>query len=295
MNIAYLISAHTDAPQLKRLTEALHKNAEFFVHIDLKSNLEDFTSLIQDTHVHFISNRVDVVWGTLVEVEYQMNLLRAAIEFPKHFDHIFFLSGMDFPLWSTEHISNWLEEHKEQELLQGLCMDNDLLNDQQRTLYTTIRPFSRHRKWAILKRRILHALGKRKKLHLYVNGQKWALYKGSAWWCISEELGSDLVNAYEHLPILRRYFRDSFCPAETLIQTIAFNHPRWRSRCMLTEGEYPGLAALTPLHFIDYHPVIKVMDETDYDRLMQSGKMFCRKVVSGKSDKLVELILEQRK
>lgn len=295
MNIAYLISAHTDAPQLKRLTEALHRDAEFFIHIDLKSNLDDFTSILSNPHVHFIPHRVDVAWGTFTEVEYQMHLLGAAVDFPKHFDHIFFLSGMDFPLWSTEHITEWLKEHKEQEQLQGLCMENPLLNDQQRMLYTTLRPFSRHRKWAILKRKVLHALGKRKKLHFYVNGQKWSLYKGSAWWCISEELAAEILYAYKHLPELKHYFRDSFCPAETVIQTIAFNHPRWRNRCLLTEGEYPGLAALTPLHFIDYDPVIKVLDETDYPRLTQSGKMFCRKVVSGKSDKLVELILKQRK
>ena len=48
-----------------------------------------------------------------------------------------------------------------------------------------------------------------------------------------------------------------------------------------------GVAAAL-LHFIDYHPVIKVLDLTDYDRLVASGKLFCRKVVSGKSDTLVE-------
>ena len=32
------------------------------------------------------------------------------------------------------------------------------------------------------------------------------------------------------------------------------------------------------------------MDETDYPRLAESGKMFCRKVVSGKSDELVRLL-----
>ena len=32
------------------------------------------------------------------------------------------------------------------------------------------------------------------------------------------------------------------------------------------------------------------MDETDYPRLTESGKMFCRKVVSGKSDELVRLL-----
>ncbi|MBR2088609.1 MAG: hypothetical protein IJ906_16095, partial [Oscillospiraceae bacterium] len=51
------------------------------------------------------------------------------------------------------------------------------------------------------------------------------------------------------------------------IQTIAFNSPQWASRCLLFQGEYPGLAALTPLHYIVYDPIIKVMDETDYDTL----------------------------
>ena len=32
------------------------------------------------------------------------------------------------------------------------------------------------------------------------------------------------------------------------------------------------------------------MDETDYLRLMESGKMFCRKVISGKSNELVRLL-----
>ena len=34
--------------------------------------------------------------------------------------------------------------------------------------------------------------------------------------------------------------------------------------------------------------MIKVLALTDYDRLVASGKLFCRKVVSGKSDTLVE-------
>lgn len=35
---------------------------------------------------------------------------------------------------------------------------------------------------------------------------------------------------------------------------------------------------------------IKTLEEADYDKIMQSGKMFCRKIVSGKSDALVEII-----
>ena len=293
LHIAYLISAHTDAPQLKRLIEALQPDADFFVHIDKKSDIETFTQLIPNHNVHFIPERVDVRWGTLIEVEYQMNLIRAAVEFPKHFTHIFFLSGMDYPLWSVKKINQWLINHKGCEFLQGICMDTDYINAKQKEMYTVARPLFKSNKFSILARKILRLTGYRKKRHFSVDGELWKLYKGSAWWCISESLASYILQMYETKAQIKAYFKDSFCPAETLIQTIAFNTPKWAKKCILTEGEYPGLPALTPLHFIDYEPIIKIMDENDYDRLMESGKMFCRKVVSGKSDRLIEL-LQQR-
>lgn len=289
MNIAYLISAHTDPLQLKRLIGALHPEAEIFVHIDKKSNLEDFTRLIQSPNVHFIPDRVDVVWGTMVEVTYQINLLRAAVCWPgKRFHHIFFLSGLDYPLLPPKAISQWLQEHGEQEHLTAYCMDTPALCAAQRANYTVPRPWCKWRKGAAALRRLCKAVGIRKRLCFSVDGQTWHLYKGSAWWCISQELGAYILNRYDHTPAIRRYFSNSFGPAETLIPTIVMNHPQWRGRCHEHKGEYPGLAALTPLHFIDYHPVIKVLDLTDYDRLTASGKLFCRKVVSGKSDTLVE-------
>lgn len=296
MNIAYLISAHTDAPQLKRLIEALHEDAHFFIHIDRKSDITAFTSLIQGSHIHFLEDRLDVRWGTMIEVWYQMRLLSAAVDHPVHFDRIFFLSGMDFPLWSPQQITAWLEEQGEREILQGLRMDAPEVTDRQNRLYRTARPFypGLPTRWAaklsIAGRKLREALHVSKPLTFRVNGQLWHLYKGSAWWCISQELAQHILQVYNGLPEVSRYFADSFGQAETLIQTIAFNSPEWAGRCILTQGTYPGLAALTPLHFIDYDPVIRVMDETDYPRLRQSGKMFCRKVVSGKSDKLVEMI-----
>ncbi len=295
MNIAYLISAHTDPAQLRRLVLSLHSDAEFFVHIDAKSPLEQFTRCLQLPRVHYITDRVDVRWGTMREVQYQMNLIRAAVTHPRSFDRIFFLSGMDYPLWSNTRITRWLEEQEGRELLQGYCMDTPLLNSGQRETYTVARPACRNARMGILLRKLLRLTGYRKALHFPVQGREWRLYKGSAWWCISEGLARHVLDQYEHNADLLHYFRDSFCPAETLIQTIAFNHPLWAARCILTGGEYPGLEALTPLHFIDYATTIHVMTVDDYDRLHASGKMFCRKVVSGRSDALVSRIDRDRK
>lgn len=296
MNIAYLISAHTDAPQLKRLVDALHPDAHFFIHIDKKSDITPFVALLQGKRVHFLTERVDVRWGTILEVDYQMLLIKAAVDYPVSFDRIFFLSGMDYPLWSNERITAWLEAQGDKEILSGICMDTDAINQQQRELYQLSRPFFSYNLWgnqgnqrlSILCRKVKGALGMKKPLSFEVDGKKWSLYKGSAWWCITERLATYIYDTYQEKSAIRRYFIDSFGQAETLIQTITFNSSEWAPKCILHQGEYPGLAALTPLHFIIYEPVIKVMDETDYDTLMASGRMFTRKLVSGKSDLLVE-------
>ena len=57
---------------------------------------------------------------------------------------------------------------------------------------------------------------------------------------------------------------------------------------------YPGLTRLTPLHFIDYGEGIRQLTMDDLPRLQQSGKMFCRKVVSGASDELARHIDQLR-
>ena len=293
MTLAYLISAHTDAPQLARLIAALHSDAEFFVHIDRKSDIRPFKEAIRAKNVHFIEDRKDVRWGTLIEVEYQMALIQEAIQFPRHFDRIFFLSGMDYPLWSNAHITRWLQEQGDREILQGICMNTDYIKGQQRELYTHSRPLFRlfSNKWnqrlSIVCRKILATIGYRKSLSFKIGNDTWNLYKGSAWWCISEELARYILEMYQQHPELKRYFRDSFGQAETLIQTIAFNSPKWAPRCMLTKGEYPGLDALTPLHYIVYKPTIRVMKAEDFPLLMQSGKMFARKFQSGVSEEVI--------
>lgn len=294
MNIAYLISAHTDAPQLKRLIDALQPEAHFFIHIDKKSDITPFTQLLKGEHIHFLEERFDVRWGTIIEVYYQMQLIKAAVDYPVPFDRIFFLSGMDYPLWKPDRITQWLEEQGEREILQGLQMDAPEVSPRANAIYRTARPLYPGKKWgvklSILNRKVREMLGIRKPLSFQVDGKTWHLYKGSAWWCIGEELASYILQVFNGKHEVKNYFRDSFGQAETLIQTIAFNSPEWAGKCMLNTGDYHSLAELTPLHFIDYNPVIKIMDETDLPRLKESGKMFCRKVISGKSDKLVDIL-----
>lgn len=299
MNIAYLISVYTDAPQLKRLVEALHPDAQFFIHVDKKSDIRPFTAILHGDNIHYLPNRIHVHWGTITQVDFQIALIQAALEHPQDFDYIFFLSGQDYPLWSVDRINTWLQEQNGKELLSGVCINTPQKSfQQQQALYQSFRPDFNfpligetwNRKLGILYRKVMHLLNRRKKLTLTIDDEQWQLYKGADYWAISQQLAQHILYTYQKYPEIRRYFSDSFAPSETMIQTIAFNSPQWAAKCLLWEGEYPGLAALTPLHFIIYDPIIKIMDENDYDTLINSGKMFTRKLVSGKSDRLVKLL-----
>lgn len=303
MNIAYLISVHTDSQQLQRLIQALHPDAHFFVHVDKKANLDAFTSRIQQENVHFIAPRIDVIWGTIRQVDYQMALIQAALEYPIPFDRFFFLSGLDYPLWSNARITSWLEANKEKEFMAGCRMTLETIDDFQKDLYTVPRPFVQldcigprwNQRLRALFRRMNKALGIRKKLSFTAQGKTWQLYKGSDWWCVSRQLLLHIYNIYKDTPEIRRYFADSFAPSETLPQTIAYNYPEWRERGIVFTDTYPGFTTLTPLHFVIYDGSIRVYDESDYQMLIDSGKMFVRKLMTGKSERLIELLEQHRR
>ncbi len=294
--LAYLISAHTDPAQLHRLIQALDHEAHFFVHIDLKSDIAPFAEQCQAPNVHFLEHRTNVRWGTLLEVDYQMELLRTAVAHPQPFERLFFLSGLDYPLWSNRRIHQWVAQQGDTETLWAINMNTPEINESQRQLYTTPRPLFRRlsNKWAtkasILCRKACQLLHIGRPLHFNVDGSEWQLYKGSAWMCISEPLARYVTDVYKQQPEVRRYFSSSFGPAETLIPTIAMNSPQWAARCRLFKGPYPGLDALTPLHFIVYQPVIRIMTLTDLPTLQASDKMFTRKLTTGKSEPLIEAL-----
>ncbi len=296
MTLAYLISAHTDAPQLARLIHALDSEAHFFVHIDRKADIRPFQELCSGENVHFLTERVDVRWGTFLQVEYQLLLLRAALSHLTHFHRLIMLSGLDYPLVSNEAIRQWIASQGEQETLPCYCLNTPTLPKGLYNNYTTPRLLFRHlpawlaTKLSILCRRSMAFVGYHRPLTLTVGGQQWDFFKSSSWFCISEALAKYVLDTYDNHPEIRKSFEHTFGPDETMIPTIVMNSPQWAARCPLVQGKYPGLTGLTPIHYIIYEPVIQIMTLNHLPKLKACGKLFARKFISGQSDALVEAL-----
>ena len=297
MRIAFLISTFTDPRHLRRLINALDsKESDFFVHVDRKVDPEPFKQLCCLPNVHFIADRVNVYWGTYSQVEFQMRLIRAALDFSKDISHLFMLSGQDYPLWSISHIQEFLQNLHGEELISEIQVDSDEVEERHKAIYRQFRPQT---DWKCLSptgndwlskcwRKAARLTHVRKPLALTVDGNEWHLYKGSDYFCISRRLAEYVFGQWNAHPEIARYFASSFAPSETCIQTITFNNPDFREKADLHKGPYTTLKDLTRLHHIDYVPVIRVWKEKDLQELQDSGKMFARKFSTGISDSLLD-------
>ena len=299
MKVAFLISAHSDPTQLSRLIHALNdKENHFFVHIDQKVDVKPFVDAVAESDrafCTFIEDRYWVQWGGFSQVRYQQALLRACVRSGISFERVFILSAQDYPLKSVAAIKAELEKDPEREYLLGLNLSDSAVSEKQKDRFrlyhfgrnVRVRSYKLKMLCSGSLRLLMRVLPLRKKPYVEVGGQRWAVYAGSAYMCITFELAKYISGEMEGDKALMDYFRYSFTPDELVIPTIVYNSA-FAARTLGQLHEYKGLITLSPVTHFWYDKQIKVLDEGDYDELMCSQKMFARKFQTGKSEKLID-------
>ena len=303
MRIAFLISAFTDAQHLLRFVNSLPSDSDCYIHIDASYDIVPFKEQLEKCErrqgkILFIEKRIRVMWGSFTQVFFQMEMIRAAISSGVRYDYLFMLSGQDYPVWSNQRIINFMNENKGRNFLQAICMAD--LPDSETYEYTRNR-FLNNKPWRYgtikskfrVLLRILAQPFLKKPLVFMADGREYRLYKGSDYFAITEALAIYLLDTYDHSPQLRHYFSTGFAPSETFAHTVAFNS-HFAESCMLVKDCVNKLEEQTPLTYIEYGSKIKELTEEDYERILASGKMFCRKCVTGISNRLMDMIDKQR-
>ena len=79
-------------------------------------------------------------------------------------------------------------------------------------------------------------------------------------------------------------------PSEAWAHTIFFNSKYANNAISKPAKKYNGLSELSPLSYFEYGTQIKILNETDYENIINSNKLFARKILVGKSDKLIEIL-----
>lgn len=310
MNIAYLITAYIDPLQLRRLCDSIlfdngHDKSEVFLHIDKKVDMKPFVKMMwKYSNVHFCKNRYFINWGGYNQVLSQRELLRCAFESNTVFDRFICISATDYPLWSNRKILNYFEAHPNIELVGGydLTTGRNLEQKHKVDCFHYFRdlpvPLKIRRCFSYGSRSLLRMFGiRRKPIVLLPNGKEAHIYTGSDYWALSRFCAYEVLqNLQDDSPYVKR-LKHTYIPSEIIVNTIVYNSEFAKNATPLVCDKdvcYDiGLEILTPLQLIEYKGAIKVWTLSDYDRLVDSGKMFCRKVLSGKSDSLIERIEKQ--
>lgn len=297
--IAYMIMAHRDPEHLYSLITALDFKADIYIYIDGKSNIDKFKEKVgRKTNIIFISQRERICWAGMSQVRPIFRMLHEVLK--KNYCRVVFLTGADYPLYSSSELYRILTEKPYTEYICGSKLTEEgnekYMSKVTKRWYYDI--WCRNPFFLRCIRKGINTLLKlmpKRKPYVEIDGVKCDVYYGYAYWAISMPCAKYLLDVVKRNKKLYRYFLFSFAPIELYCHTIIFNSV-YKDRSFYirayNESDCMGYA---PLHYVSYGvDGSRVLNMDDYDTLKRSSKIFCQKVDSIISRDLINQLNENK-
>lgn len=271
MDIAYCIITHKNNKILRECINILSKHSEIYIHVDKKSNIDDFKEYINK--VKFVKKRVDIKWGEYSQVQATINLLNATIE--KKYDYIFLLSGDCLPLKNNTQIQYILKENNKREYV---ALDSNYKNIENRVKYKYTKYHYKKNK-TILDSIIIkiHSILKKILFKNKLYNLLPQLYKGTNWFGITSELRDYILQYIEENEWYCKAFYNSLCGDEVFFHTIIYNS---KFRENIYQPKDKSNICYQALRYIDWksgpdYP--RTLDESDFKKMIDTECIFARK------------------
>lgn len=285
MNHAFLIIAY-DSPQLlQRIIDRLETPNHFvFVHYDKKYQCP----LLRVRYGECLPDgeRIRVTHGGFSLIQAELILLWHAMNFHERIDYFHLISGHDYPCVSNDEFDQFFEK-----VPQGRSfMHFD--TDEQHVMWKN-KIETRINKWHLREIRCWRGFSYviEKSLNLLLPRKKYdgELYAGWQWFSWHRSLVKWILSFCEYHPEFVNRFHYTNCSDEVLFHTLLYPH---------IEGL--NIDRNNSLRYIDWTPQRKaatlplVLDERDYQAILDSGALFCRKCYGDQSSKLISLLDKQK-
>lgn len=285
MKHLFMIQAHTQPLLLKRMIEKLSCEDHYFlIHIDKKQNISIFKDLIKEnSHTFFSKKRINVNWGGESQWKATLMLLREGEKLPVKYDYFHFLSDMDYPITNNETIDKFFENCHEKSFMH-------FDSDQEREKWLDIKYKARLRwnfiDYPIVVRDFFRMIRLGRFMDKFIpRTLPENLYGGWSWFSWNKKVVLWVLDYVKKHPAEIRKFYNGIATDELIFHTIL--HP------YLDEL---NIEANDSLRYIDWHPTRPynslplVLNETDYQNIISSGKLFCRKVSLPESAILLDML-----
>ncbi len=303
MKIAYIFLVHKDAKQIKRLIDAITDTGDFYIHVDKKSDIAPFKKELGSyNNVYFTSKRYSVWWAGFSMIKGYMQGLFDAYNSTIKYDRFVFMTGQDYPLMTNNQILKEFKNHKNTEYVMAYKIATSTIpTDKNKIL----------KKWyfdSFFNNQFLNKCYKsfmyrvitkhftRKELQVPLNNKLVDPYFGQMMSAFTREGTKLILDTYLHDKKFNKVMKRVHAAVEIYWQTIIFNsHLRKNTIQNGEEHEITEHFGWAPLHYHNYDVDTSIYTAEDFNELKNCGYMFCRKVVPGISDDLMDLIDTMRK
>ncbi|MBX9733471.1 MAG: beta-1,6-N-acetylglucosaminyltransferase [Chitinophagaceae bacterium] len=263
MKIAHLILAHNKPEQLCRLVNRLaHPDVYVFIHIDKKADIVPFQKLLKEANnVIFVTNRIDIIWGSYRMVQATIEGFKQILAFPVSFDYINLLSGQDYPLTSPNDFLAFLEQHPDKAFMET----QDVFSVWKEAI-------PRLTKYHLVNLRIPGKYQFEKIINRIVPSRK--IPEGMSWvgrsqWFIFKPIhAAYCIATLSKYPSLQRFFKYTWGSDEFVFQTLLYN------------AEFKKDIVNKNYRYIDWsegEPNPKILRITDFLSIKESNTFFARK------------------
>lgn len=307
MQINYLILAHNQANQLKRLLETLDgSERNFFIHIDADADINAFKAVLGiKQNVHFLPDkeRMSIKWADFSMVQATLNLMKLAANIQKN-GFCVLLSGQDYPLKSNAYLDDFFGKNMDSIFIEGFSIPTkgnwghsgglDRLE-----LYHFVLDKKGYKKslesifnrnfWKMSKfwdlfdlakhgqARYFYKLLKKRTFPSYLKP-----YGGSQWWSMPMSYVMQLLDFLKAHPDYIAYHKFTLCPDEIFFHSLCFSlFPKQVQNSSTTYVNW-----IRPVE----RPPVVFNTKDDLEELMQCGKLFARKFDERTSGALLDII-----
>lgn len=290
--LTYAIFAHKNPKQLRRLIEKLSAPyCNFLIHIDKSVSAKHFErELVNLDNVFYTKKRYKSYWGSYQFSKANINILREwSVRFSS-FDYVVLLSGQDYPLTDNQTLESFWGDNRSKNYMIHMPMEDPNLTEHMGRYenhyffpknsivmrYPSVNAsFIGKLKDGVFKATGLFTLPKVAPLPLYF---------GSNWIRLTRKSAIGVLRHFDNNPSIEKYFKHSLLAEEVMVHSILMNIPVDERDPVINDnltytywdeplGRYPN-----PL------------DESLFDRIMDSGHLFARKFEHPTSESLLNKI-----
>ncbi|WP_405370090.1 beta-1,6-N-acetylglucosaminyltransferase [Nonlabens sp. Asnod2-A12] len=288
--LAYAVMAHDDPIHLNKIINALNYNADFYIHIDLKSDIKSFHDLIDRENVFFIKDRVSVAWAGITMVDALMNLIKDVLKSGNDYSHVVFKTGTCYPIKNVQNIYRELTSNPEKEYINFIDMKDSPEHYSKLVYQKWFREplFNYQGKFLKTIDRGLRFLLNQLKLKNYWN-EEIVPYTGHTWCAITMNCCEYIYNYHENNPWFREMNKFTMAADEHYFHTIIGNSKFKDFSQGKSEYKGRGLYQYTSIYLID-KSLTKWYDLNDWEEISNSDKFFVRKISSKTGSSLIDKI-----